>query len=45
MVVDKLKLITGAPIPCPELRTTITQPTVEDIAFLGEKNFFTYLGF
>ena len=45
MVVDKLKLITGVPIPCPELWTTITQPTVEDIAFLGEKNFFTYLGF
>ncbi len=45
MSVDKLKLMTGAPIPCPELRTTITQPTIEDISFLGEKQFFTYLGF
>lgn len=45
MKVDKLKLMTGAPIPCPELRATVTQPTVNDIAFLGEKEFFKYLGY
>jgi hypothetical protein len=45
MAVDKLKLMVGAPLPCPEIKATITQPTIEDIAFLGEREFFMYLGY
>lgn len=44
-MIDKLKLMAGVPIPCPAIKATVTQPTVMDIAFLGEKNFFQYLGY
>lgn len=37
--------MTGAPIPCPELRATVKQPKVKDISFIGEKDFFRYVGF
>ena len=35
----KLALITGIDIPIPELQLTLHQPTMEEIAFVGQKNF------
>lgn len=37
----QLALMTGIDIPIPELSLIIHQPTINDIAFMGEKNFFT----
>ena len=31
----------GIDIPIPELQLTLTPPTIKDIAFMGEDNFFT----
>ena len=44
MRIDKLTLISGKPIPCPELRASIHQPKISEIALLGEKVFYEYLG-
>ena len=45
MILDRLTLIGGAPIPIPELKTTIVQPTMNDIALIGEKKIYTYLSY
>lgn len=37
----RLALMTGVDIPMPELQLTIHAPTIKEIAFMGEKNFFT----
>ena len=45
---DELLLISGNDIPFPRAELTIHQPTVEEIAFIGEQTFFTgvnYLNF
>ena len=45
---DDLLLISGNDIPFPRAELTIHQPTVEEIAFIGEQTFFTgvnYLNF
>ena len=44
MEIDKLTLLAGKPIPCPDLRASIHQPTLNDIAMIGEKTFYEYLG-
>ena len=36
----RLALMTGIDIPIPELKTTIHQPTIKEISFIGEKEFF-----
>ena len=35
----RLALITGIDIPIPELQTTIHQPTIKEISYIGEKDF------
>ena len=37
---NRLALITGSPIPIPQCKLTVSQPTLKDIAFLGENAFF-----
>ena len=36
----KLALITGADIPIPECQLVLHQPTIKEIAFMGEHEFF-----
>lgn len=36
----RLALMTGVPIPIPECQVTIHQPSIEEISFLGEEDFF-----
>lgn len=36
-----LALMAGADIPIPELQATVHVPIIEDIAYMGEKNYFT----
>lgn len=43
--IDKLTLISGIDIPIPELSINIHQPTIREIAFIGEVNFFEALSF
>lgn len=38
--IDKLTLISGVDIPIPELRVNIHQPTIREIAYIGEKSFY-----
>lgn len=38
--VDKLTLISGIDVPIPELRLSIHQPSIREIAFIGEKDFY-----
>ena len=38
--IDKLTLISGIDIPIPELRVNIHQPTIREIAYIGEKSFY-----
>lgn len=38
-VVERLKIMTGVPIPSPSLGTTIRQPTVKDVSLIGETRF------
>lgn len=45
MILDKLTLIAGAPIPMPELKAIVHQPTIREIALMGERNFYTYLSY
>ena len=37
----RLALMCGIDIPIPEIQATIHQPKIKEIAFLGEKDFFT----
>lgn len=37
---DKLTLLSGIDIPIPELKVNIHQPTIREIAYIGEKDFF-----
>lgn len=39
----RLALMAGIDIPIPELQLTLRQPTLKDIAFMGENDFFTAL--
>jgi hypothetical protein len=45
MIIDKLTLITGAPIFIQKLGITIFQPKMKEIGFLGEEHFFKSLSF
>jgi hypothetical protein len=44
MEIDKLTLIAGADIPVPELKANLHQPTINEIAILGEERFYSILG-
>ena len=37
---SRLALMTGAPIPIPECQITVHQPTIEEISYMGEDDFF-----
>lgn len=37
----RLALISGVDIPIPEVQLTLHQPTIKEIAYIGEKDFFT----
>lgn len=37
----RLGLMCGTDLPCPELGVTIHQPSIKEISFIGEKDFFT----
>ena len=39
----RLALMTGVDIPIPELQTTIHQPSIKEISFMGEQEFFVGL--
>ena len=36
----RLALMCGTDIPVPELQTTIHQPTIKEISYIGEQEFF-----
>ena len=38
--IDSLTLISGIDIPIPELKVNIHQPTIREIAYIGEKSFY-----
>lgn len=38
---NKLQLMSGVDIPIPELQTSIHQPTIKEISYLGELEYFT----
>ena len=38
--IDKLTLISGIDIPIPEIGVNIHQPTIKEIAYIGEKSFY-----
>ena len=40
-MIDDLLLLSGNDIPFPEAQLTIHQPTVKEVAYVGEENFFT----
>lgn len=42
---DNLSLLTGADIPFPEGKLIIHQPTIKEIGYIGENNFFLGCGF
>lgn len=44
-MIDELALITGIDLSIPELAAVIHQPTILEISYLGEKNFFKILQF
>lgn len=44
MDIDKLTLVAGASIPVPQLKVNIHQPTIREIAVLGEEKFYTSVG-
>lgn len=39
----RLALLTGADIPIPECQLIMHQPTIDELAFMGERDFFTAL--
>ena len=40
---NKLALITGVDIPIPEIQTAIHQPTIKEISYMGEEEFYSVL--
>lgn len=44
MDIDKLTLVAGADIPVPELKANVHQPTIREIAVLGEEKFYISMG-
>jgi hypothetical protein len=38
---NKLKLLTGVDVPIPDLQLTIHQPTVREISYMGELDYFS----
>lgn len=40
---NKLQLITGVDIPIPDLQLTVHQPTIKEISYLGELEYFSAL--
>ena len=38
--IDSLTLISGIDIPIPEIGVNIHQPTIREIAYIGEKSFY-----
>ena len=36
----RLALMTGIDIPVPELQTAVHQPTIKEISYIGEQEFF-----
>ena len=40
-MINELLLISGNDIPFPEAQLTIHQPTIHEIAYIGEENFYT----
>lgn len=44
MEIDKLTLVAGADIPVPALKANIHQPTISEIAIIGEERFYSTLG-
>jgi len=40
MIDNRLALICGTPIPVPECQLSIHQPSIAEISFIGEKDFF-----
>lgn len=45
MIDISLQLATGIDIPIPELDIMLHQPTIEEISYMGETDFFSALGF
>lgn len=39
-MINNLLLISGVDIPFPQARLTIHQPTIKEISYIGEENFF-----
>ena len=37
---SRLALMTGIPIPIPECQIAVHQPTLEEISYMGEEDFF-----
>ena len=44
-MLEELLLLSGNDIPFPEAKLTIHQPTLKEIAYIGEENFFIGCGF
>ena len=38
---NELLLLSGNDIPFPEARVTVHQPTIREIAYIGEESFYT----
>ena len=38
--IDSLTLISGIDVPIPEIGVNIHQPTIREIAYIGEKSFY-----
>lgn len=45
LMIEELSLTTGVDIPIPELQIVIHQPTIKEIALIGEEKFFSYLSY
>lgn len=43
MMFDYLTMIAGAPVPLPELQVNLNQPTIAEIAIIGESRFYSAL--
>jgi hypothetical protein len=44
MEIDKLTLLSGIDIPAPLLKANVHQPTIREIAFMGEERFYKSVG-
>ena len=38
--IDQLTLLSGVDLPIPELKVNIHQPTLREIAYIGERSFY-----